>query len=451
MNPKVLSKEDIKEFRSNFESNDKNHFAQNVVHEHGPSKACLNPKAKWAISDNVFSHTIDTNQYDTGTNQGSSGRCWIFACLNAMRMPLKKDKNLTEFEFSQNYLFFWHKIESSNNFLHTIYKIYKDSPHEKPEGLLISGLLNSPCIDGGNWNNFSNLVAKYGVMPKECFPDNDSCKDSDAMNAILESKLQQFAFELSKVVEVMTEKEIETRIKSYMNTIYRILGICLGIPPDTITWRFNDILGDQQKIGPITPLEFYNDHVKPHFDVSTKVHLTADPRPSKLVGQTYKHEDVPGALVGAEDDCILNVEFETLMKIASKSIQEGEAVIFSAYFSKFRDDQYLDTDLFNYKLVFDTDVFTSMTKANRITFSNQYSNHMALLTGVDIDEATEKPIKWRVENSLGDNQHLTMTNAWFEEFGCGIIIDKSHCSEEILEDFKTTPIILPIWDAIISY
>ena len=253
MNPKVLSKEDIKEFRSNFESNDKNHFAQNVVHEHGPSKACLNPKAKWAISDNVFSHTIDTNQYDTGTNQGSSGRCWIFACLNAMRMPLKKDKNLTEFEFSQNYLFFWHKIESSNNFLHTIYKIYKDSPHEKPEGLLISGLLNSPCIDGGNWNNFSNLVAKYGVMPKECFPDNDSCKDSDAMNAILESKLQQFAFELSKVVEVMTEKEIETRIKSYMNTIYRILGICLGIPPDTITWRFNDILGDQQKIGPITP------------------------------------------------------------------------------------------------------------------------------------------------------------------------------------------------------
>ena len=390
-NPKVVSKEDIKEFRSNFESNDKNLFAQNVVHEHGPSKACLNPKAKLAISDNVFSHTIDTNQYDTGTNKGSSGRCWIFAGLNAMRMPLKKDKNLTEFEFSQNYLFFWHKIESSNNFLHTIYKIYKDSLHEKPEGQLISGLLNSPCLDGGNWNIFSNLVTKYGVMPKECFPDNDSCKDSDAMNALLESKLQQFAFELSKVVEVMTEKEIETRIKSYINTIYRILGICLGIPPDTFTWRFNDILGDQQKIGPITPLEFYNDHVKPHFDVSTKVHLTADPRPSKLVGQTYKHEEDPGALVGAEDDCILNVEFETLMKIASKSIQEGEAVIFSAYFSKFRDDQYLDTDLFNYELVFDTDVFTSMTKANRITFSNQYSNHMALLTGVDIDETTEKP------------------------------------------------------------
>ena len=50
-NPKVLSKEDNKEFKSNFESNDKNLFAQNVVHEHGPSNACLNPKAKLAISD----------------------------------------------------------------------------------------------------------------------------------------------------------------------------------------------------------------------------------------------------------------------------------------------------------------------------------------------------------------------------------------------------------------
>ena len=135
------------------------------------------------------------------------------------------------------------------------------------------------------------------------------------------------------IVEVMTEKEIETRIKSYMNTIYRILGICLGIPPDTFTWRFKDEDKNQQKIGPITPLEFYNDHVKPHFNVSTKVHLSADPRPFMLVGQTYKNE-YAGKMLGAEDDCILNVEMGTVMKIASKSIQEGVAVIFSGYFSE---------------------------------------------------------------------------------------------------------------------
>ena len=161
--PKVLSKEDIDEFKSNFESNNKNLFAQNVMHEFGPTtySGILNPKAKLAIDD-VFSHKID--DMSPATNQEDSGRCWIFAGLNAMRGPFKKDKKLEEFEFSQNYLFFWHKIESSNNFLHTIYKIYKDSPNEKPEGRLLSFHLGNPCLDGGNWNIFSNLVAKYGVM-----------------------------------------------------------------------------------------------------------------------------------------------------------------------------------------------------------------------------------------------------------------------------------------------
>ena len=120
--------------------------------------------------------------------------------------------------------------------------------------------------------------------------------------------------------------------------------------------------------------------------------------------------------------------------------------------SLFISGKYLDTELFNYKLVFDTDVFTSMTKANRIIFSSseEMSNHMVLLTGVDIDETTEKTLKWRTENSYGDDddadQYLTMTNAWFKEFGYAIIVDKSHCSEEILEGFKTTPICLPFWD-----
>merc|ERR1712062_548447 len=129
-------------------------------------------------------------------------------------------------------------------------------------------------------------------------------------------------------------------------------------------------------------------------------------------------------------------------------IQEGVAAIFSGYFSEFIHDKYLDTDLFNYKLVFDTDVFTSMTKANRLIFSKDNPNHMALLTGVDIDETTENPLKWRVENSSGDNQYLTWANAWFKEFGFGIIVDQSHCSEEILDGFKTTPIILPLVTAI---
>ena len=44
------------------------------------------------------------------TNQKSSGRCWLFACLNAMRIPFVKDNNLEDFEFSQGFVFFWDKV-----------------------------------------------------------------------------------------------------------------------------------------------------------------------------------------------------------------------------------------------------------------------------------------------------------------------------------------------------
>ena len=41
------------------------------------------------------------------TNQKSSGRCWLFACLNVARQPFIKQFNLEDMEFSQGHLFYW--------------------------------------------------------------------------------------------------------------------------------------------------------------------------------------------------------------------------------------------------------------------------------------------------------------------------------------------------------
>lgn len=49
------------------------------------------------------------------TDQKSSGRCWIFALLNCMRLPMVKQFKVSELEFSQNYLFFWDKVNSSRS------------------------------------------------------------------------------------------------------------------------------------------------------------------------------------------------------------------------------------------------------------------------------------------------------------------------------------------------
>lgn len=46
------------------------------------------------------------------SNQKASGRCWIFACLNAMRCSVMPSLQCNELEFSQNYLFFWDKVDA---------------------------------------------------------------------------------------------------------------------------------------------------------------------------------------------------------------------------------------------------------------------------------------------------------------------------------------------------
>ena len=58
----------------------------------------------------VFLFPQVKNEIKPVTNQKASGRCWIFACLNVMRLPFAEAKELEDFEFSQSYLFFWDKV-----------------------------------------------------------------------------------------------------------------------------------------------------------------------------------------------------------------------------------------------------------------------------------------------------------------------------------------------------
>lgn len=121
------------------------------------------------------------------TNQKSSGRCWIFATLNTIRIPFMKAHLLEEFEFSQGYLFYWDKIERCNYFLNNIVETAQRG--EAVDGRLVSFLLNDPTCDGGQWDMICNLINKHGLMPKKCFPESYSCESSARLNAVLKSKV----------------------------------------------------------------------------------------------------------------------------------------------------------------------------------------------------------------------------------------------------------------------
>jgi aminopeptidase C len=52
-----------------------------------------------------------------------------------------------------------------------------------------TSLFQDPINDGGQWDMAVNLINKYGLMPKKCFPESFSCESSLRMNTILKSKV----------------------------------------------------------------------------------------------------------------------------------------------------------------------------------------------------------------------------------------------------------------------
>lgn len=53
--------------------------------------------------------------------------------------------------------------------------------------------------------------------------------------------------------------------------VFRVVSVCLGTPPDTICWEYRDKDKTFHRIGPLTPKEFYLQHVKPLYNLKDKV------------------------------------------------------------------------------------------------------------------------------------------------------------------------------------
>lgn len=467
----ALTEDILAKLHKCFEDEPRYAVSQLMVTRWDPNTNCL---SRECLQNNphVFSHKIP-DEAKPVTNQKSSGRCWIFAALNAARVPFMKSLNIDDFEFSQAQIFFWDKLERCNFFLHNVVRVARRGTpksevadfrniKETIQGRLMSFLLNELIIDGGQWDMVTNLIAKYGLMPKKCFPETWSSECTTKMNRLIKSKLREFAKELWDMVhdEVVEagEEELNKKIESQMETIYRILCICLGNPPQKFTWEYYDKSKNYQKIGPVSPLEFYEKYVKPVFNIDDKICLVSDPREENPTGKTYT-VDCLGNVVGGKPTIYNNQTIETLMIAAASSIKAGEPVWFGCDVGKrFADRKgILSIDAFDYQTVFGTDFSLGLSKADRLIYGESLMQHAMVLTGVHYnneeqngDSETNLPLKWRVENSWGkdrsDDGYISMTNDWFREYVFEVVVDKKYLSEEIIKVSEMEPIVLSAWD-----
>ena len=438
----VISTARVDALRADFETNRSYRLMQNAVSQVKLDDVALN-RAVVVQTDHTFSHVLD--DWDV-TNQKQSGRCWMFAGLNLIRVGAMKAMNLKDFEFSQNYTFFWDKFERSNYFLEAMIEMATRDVDDRT----VAWLLERPVDDGGQWNMFVNIVAKYGLVPKAAMPETESSSCTPRMNANLVRLLRQGAHELraaaakgADVAELRREKE---RI---LEIVWRLLNIHLGTPPKSFHWQWNDKDREFGSDGEMTPQEFAGKYVSQN--LGDYVCLVHDPRDSSPRGRTFT-VDCLGNVVGGESVKYLNVEMATMKNAAMRTLLDGEPVWMGCDVAKqMRKDLGIwDVDLYDYEAVYDAEFH--LDKEHRLLYHDTLMTHAMLFTGVDVVEesGTKVPRRWRVENSWGEKNgrkgFYVMNDSWFDEYMFEIAVRREYLSDELQQALEQEPIVLPAWD-----
>ena len=387
-----------------------------------------------AMCDTHFSDRVKTKGI---TDQKSSGRCWLFTGLNVLRAKMITKHDLKDFEFSQNYLSFYDLLEKSNLFLQGII----DTRSLPLDDRKVEWLLKSPIGDGGQFTGVSNLITKYGAVPKSAMAETYQSNNTRDMRMILSLKLREFALKLREA----KKGELQSLKTSMLTEIYGILVKCLGVPPTEFEWIRYNSKGEKVSAKVYTPKSFYDEFVGEDLE-NNYIMIMNDP--TREYGKVYEI-DYDRHLYDGENWLYINLPIERVKQIAIASIKDNTAMYFSCDVGKYFDRKkgVLDIANLDYQSLFNTTL--PMNKKQRVSTFASGSSHAMTLIAVDIDEQG-KSTKWMVENSWGANSgykgNLIMTDEWFNEYMFRLVAERKYVPQDVLDMLKQKPILLPAWD-----
>lgn len=376
------------------------------------------------------------------TNQKKSGRCWLFASLNLLRVQAMEKMNVKDFELSQNYAVFWEKFERANYFLQD--QIELVAAAEPIDSQLSQFLLSDVLNDGGQWDMLAAVYLKHGVVPQEAMPETHASSNTDSMNQRIRTLLRRTALEFRDLESDAARQELAKKV---MKDVYRILVISLGVPPTKFDWQYRDKDEEFHRVGEMTPLEFMKRYTK--LDLTEYVCLVDDPRTQhpKNAPLTVAHL---GNVVGGAPILYLNADVETMKQLAAGSMSKGEPVWFGCDVGQQSDRKagLLVDGIYDYDDTLGVDLST--TKEQRVVMGSSLMTHAMLLVGVDEDPSGAGYRRWRVENSWGDEVgakgFFTMDDDWFTEYVFEVVVKKSALPAELSAALDQAPLVLPAWD-----
>ncbi len=434
----TLDQDKVSEIRESFKKDAYTKGMQNALSANDITKLAWNRENEGTV-DHFFTYKVDVSGI---TNQKKSGRCWLFTSLNIFRPVAMKTFEVSSFEFSENYLYFWDLFEKSNLFLNNIIES-ADLPLDDQK---VRWYFRSPVDDGGQWINFVNLANKYGMVPREVMEETNSSENTGWMTRLLKRKLREQGLNLRELkASGKTKKVLQAAKFNMMKDIYRMLVLNLGEPPVEFSYRYKNKMGELSETKTYTPQSFMLE-VLGDVKLNDFVMLMNDPsRPY------WKHYDIENYrnVEEGENWHYVNLPNEVIKKFSIESIKNNDAMYASCDVGKQlrRDYGILDVDNFDFEEVYD--VSFGMDKIKRIQSGESGSSHGMALVAVEVDE-NEKPLKWQFENSwgakAGEKGYLTFTDDWFSEYMFRIVVHKKYVDQKVLDIYKEEPIKLPPWD-----
>lgn len=419
-------------------------------------KSQTNTPAERALKNAIAGNSIDAlaKNYNAGdidthftietpkqsiTDQQSSGRCWMFSGFNVLRSNFAQRTDSLRVNLSHSYLFFWDQLEKSNLFLQGVID-HADKAIDHPR---VQFFFKHPVSDGGTFCGVSDLVDKYGLVPKEVMPETYSSDNTSRMAKLISSKLREYGLQLRQMV---ADKKKPAAIKAektkMLATIYRMLAMTIGEPPAQFTYAFKNESGRTvTEAKTYTPQEFAKEVVGGPIS-GTFIMAMNDPR--RPYYKTYEVEYDRHTYDGTNWKYI-NLPMDEIEKMAIASLKDGRKLYSSYDVAKMldREQGYADLDNYDYGSLFGT-TFT-MDKAQRISTYDSGSTHAMTLTAVDLDK-NGKATQWKVENSWGaawgQQGCMIMSDRWWREYTFRLVVDKKYVPEDILKANEQKPLMV---------
>ena len=432
-NPKGgISADMLKEISGAYEGSATDKALRNALNS-APINVLATSAGRIAMIDTHFSDMVVTKGR---TDQKSSGRCWLFTGLNVLRSRMIQKHDLGAFTFSQNYLFFYDQLEKSNLFLQGIIDT-RDLPIDDRK---VDWLLSHPLDDGGQFTGVSNLVMKYGVVPSEVMPETLAANSTSQMSTQIKTKLREDALAL----RAAKPKELQALKVAMLKEVYRMLALCLGVPPTEFTWARYNSKGEFVSENTYTPKSFYEEFVGEDLENN---YIMVMNNPAVEYGKVYEIE-YDRHVYDGQNWVYLNLPMDRIKEMAIASIKDNTALYFSCDVGKFLDRSRGVADLANFDYESLMGVKFGMDKKERILTHASGSTHAMTLIAVDLKE--DKPVKWMVENSWGATSgymgNIIMTDEWFNEYMFRLVVEKKYVPADIMALMQQKPILLPSWD-----